>query len=53
MDPVKRKLWSDLLEVFSGFWPRSEAGRAEPETFCASADAQSGNDAGLCYFHLN
>ena len=54
MDPVKEKLWSDLREVIA------ETARAlhlaparPPETFCASADAQSDNDAGLCYFHLN
>lgn len=54
MDPIRKKLWSDLREVLA------ELGRAchvvppvSAETFCASSDAGSGNDAGLCYFHLN
>lgn len=51
MDPVKRKsladLWFALRELIRG---RPSGGGA---SFCASAPAQTPNDAGLCYFHLN
>ncbi len=54
MDPIKQKLWSDLREVLAD-WARAWhlAPARGPEAFCASADDRSGNDAGLCYFHLN
>jgi hypothetical protein len=54
MDPVKQKLWSDLREVLAELMRFCHLARArDPEAFCASADERSGNDAGLCYFHLN
>ena len=54
MDPVKQKLWSDLRELLAEVASALRGGRApRPVAFCASADEQSDNDAGLCYFHLN
>jgi hypothetical protein len=54
MDPVKKKLWSDLREVLAELAKALHlAPRRPPKAFCASAGAQSGDDAGLCYFHLN
>lgn len=54
MDPVKKKLWSDLREVLAELARTLHLMRRRPpQTFCASADERSGNDAGLCYFHLN
>jgi hypothetical protein len=54
VDPVKQKLWSDLREVLAEVALALHFGRApRTEAFCASADEQSDNDAGLCYFHLN
>ena len=54
MDPVKQKLWSDLREVLADVALALFVRRApRAEAFCASADEQSDNDAGLCYFHLN
>jgi hypothetical protein len=54
MDPVKKKLWSDLREVLAELARACHLAPAHrPKTFCASAAERSGNDAGLCYFHLN
>ncbi len=54
MDPIKQKLWSDLREVLAEVALALHPGRApRAETFCASSEQQSDNDAGLCYFHLN
>ena len=51
MDPVKKKLLADLWFVLRDLFRSRVTGGAAP--FCASAPAQTPNDAGLCYFHLN
>lgn len=53
MDPIKQKLWADLREVLHDLWLacRPQANSSGP--LYASAPEKSGDDASLCYFHLN
>jgi hypothetical protein len=68
MQPILHKLMSDAGILLTDFWracrhlpPSGENERLphlfrageSSRTFCASAEGQSRNDDGLCYFHLN
>lgn len=54
METRKQTLWHTFVGLLAAAWRSLHPSSDERGgSFCASAPAQTPNDAGLCYFHLN